>query len=495
MNSPDPAAGRSATLAATLRTLAERWWVLLACLVIGAGLAYGIDKRKTKLYAATAILQLGSTGSNISGVINPNASTSSADPQREQGTTLMLVASTAVAERVRTTLRLEEAAADLSAQMTVSAEPDTNLIDVGALDADPTRAARLANAFAEQYQALRRERVRQVYAQSIQDLEQQRNALPIGAVRQRADLTTTLLQLRTIQATTSGGVEVAGQATPPTVAAKPRPKRDAAIGGILGLAFGATLVFALDLLDRRLKGRESFEKAYDIPITASIPLRRGEPRTERDRIVALEPYRILRSGVHMIGGSGASHTVLVTSAIPGEGKSTVAAGLAGATAFAGQRVVLVELDLRRPTFHERFPLDRKDRGLTDLLLGEATLDEVLREVPETDGLCVLPAGAVPERSSEMLDSPKMRKVLGDLAARFDAVVLDAPPLLPVADARVMLDAPQIDVVLVVGRSHVTGRDQAQQTRAILDQYRVPRLGLVVNGMRSGDQRYEYGYET
>jgi len=178
--------------------------------------------------------------------------------------------------------------------------------------------------------------------------------------------------------------------------------------------------------------------------------------------------------------------------VPGEGKSTVAAGLARTMALAGEQVVLVEADLRRPTFHEQFQFDRDPRGLTNALVGGASIRDLRRSaLPGLRTLTVVPAGPLPPNPTELLRSPEMQAVLRELAEQVDMIVLDAPPLLPVADAQVLLDQPQVDACLVVARAFQTTREQARRARAILDRHPLRPVGLVVNGLREKDSGYDY----
>lgn len=488
----DPAAGRTSSLITAFRLLRERWWIVAICFVLAVALAVALDSRRVDQYEATATLLFGSNATNATGVVNAGASSVSNDPQRDQGTTLLLVTSSSVAERARRALATQQPSDSLAGQVTASAQPDANLVDVTATDPDPRRAARLANVFADQYKLFRRDSERDGLAQGIADLRRQLATLAPDATTERQAITTALSQLTTTQAASTGGVQVVDRATVPSTPSSPRPKRDAVLGGLLGLAFGAVLAFALDVFDRRLKTVTDFERAYGITATASVPLGRSL-RHASDDVEAIEPFRILRSGLDLIGARGLVDSVLVTSAVMGEGKSTTAIGLARAIAMSGQSVVLVELDLRRPTLHEYFHLGEDRRGLTSALINHVPLDELIRQpVPELPTLSVLAAGGIPQRSAELLDSAEMDELFKELRSRFDTVVMDAPPLLPVADTRGLLDLPSVAACLIVGRAFVTTRDQASRARAILAHHGARQLGLVVNGLHSAQARYEYG---
>ncbi len=245
---------------------------------------------------------------------------------------------------------------------------------------------------------------------------------------------------------------------------------------------GLALVFLVDLFDRRIKSVDDFETIYRLRSMSSIPQRLTEAATNRDRQAALEPFRILRNSLAYISVKPDIKIVMVTSAVPGEGKSTVSTGLARAAALAGQRVILVECDLRRPTFHQQFDLGGDPRGLTTALIGGVPVSELVRPVHSgLRALTVLPSGPTPPNAAEVFLSAEMRGVLRELSQLADLVVLDCPPLLPVADSHVLLDNPQVDACIVVGRAYHTTRDEARRARAVLDQHPLQSPG-------PGDQR-------
>jgi receptor protein-tyrosine kinase len=178
--------------------------------------------------------------------------------------------------------------------------------------------------------------------------------------------------------------------------------------------------------------------------------------------------------------------------VPGEGKTTVSVDLAHAYALTGRRVILVELDLRRPSFTAHFDIDGR-RGVTTALTGAASLDHLLVEpfedLPE---LSVLPSGVLPPNPSELLGSQATVELMRDLRAEGALVILDAPPLNPVADTQVLLNVPGVDGAVIVARVGKTTRDEARRARAILDRHVVAPLGLVVTGLEDPDR---YGYAT
>jgi len=480
--------GDGSALWSGLRVLRERWWVILLTAVLCVAIALATALTADEEYESEAQLLI--VPSALAGIVDPSAADST-DPERQLSTSLLLVRSTTVAERVRDRLRLRESAEDLAARVDAEAVPEADLITITATAGNPGTAARLANTFADEFVASGRERDRKRIREGEALLQQQINALAPNDPR-RGQLAETLSDVRQLATITTGNAEQVQEAVPSTVASSPTPRRDAIVALVLGVAVGLGLAFLLDLLDRRVKTVEDFEGLYGVRALASVPQRTGSGKTRRDRAIALEPFRILRNALGFLAVGRPIRVVLVTSAVPGEGKTTVAAGLARAAAQSGQAVVLVETDLRRPTFQRQFDLGTDTRGLTTALVGGVAPSELARRVlPGLPTLSVLPAGPLPPNAAELLRSTEMGRLLGELAADADLVVLDAPPLLPVADAHVLLDHPQIDACLVVSRAYKTQRQDVRRARAILDRHRLANLGLVVNGLREDDGAYDY----
>jgi len=252
-----------------------------------------------------------------------------------------------------------------------------------------------------------------------------------------------------------------------------------------------SLVFLLESLDRRVKTVADFERGYGLPALVGVP--QTSSRTiSAESSALLEPYRILRSALGFTAVTRQLNTLLVTSAVAGEGKTTVAVNLAHVIALSGRRTVLVELDLRRPTTFG--PIDlAAQRGVTTAITGAAELDSLLlRPLADLPNLLVLASGALPHNPSELLGSERVAELLAELAQDDTMVIIDTPPLNPVADAHVLLDNPAIDAAIVVARVDRTTREQVRQARSILDQHKLLPVGVVVTGVRD-PSRYGYGY--
>jgi capsular exopolysaccharide synthesis family protein len=471
-----------------LAVLRNRWLVVvgvvLACMLV----VVVRHERAAKSYAATASVAFQSGTLSDSALQVSPAGT--AEPQREADTEVLIAHSPEVAAAVARQLHIKVTPDELLSQVKVEAAPNADVLNLVATTGDSLYSAHLANAFAEQYIDFR---VRSELAgiETAQGkLAQQVAALP-AASPERATLQQSLQRLGELRAVAGGGANVIGLATPSGTPTGTSLSSTVVIGLLIGLAVAFSLVFLLESLDRRVKTIEDFEREYRLPALVGVPQSAFRFRRAREREELLEPYRILRSALDFAAVTRALDTLLVTSAIPGEGKTTVAVDLAHAVAFAGRSVVLMELDLRRPTFAEHFDL-KPGRGLTTALTRDVPLAELLVEpFPDLPNFSVLPAGGVPHNPSELLGSPRVAEAISELLRPGGIVIVDAPPLNPVADAQVLLNSAAINGAIVVARVGKTARDDVRRARAILDRHAVEPVGIVVTGLRDASR---YGYE-
>jgi polysaccharide biosynthesis transport protein len=494
VNVQEPSGGPSSALLNAVQTLRDRWWMVAVAMIGGAAIAFAVAVTSAKQYTAESSLLI--RQSNLQTLIDPNASQNSEDPARIAATNLLLVTSSAVATNVQAALRTTESPSDLIGQVSASANPDADIITIQATDPSPARAARLANGFADQFVAFERAQSQQQAAAGATSLRSEIAALPPGSTAEGTQLAQALRNVLALQAVTTGDATVVDRATPPSSPSSPNLKRAPVLGLLAGLAIGLAAVFLSDLFDRRIKTIEEFETAYGLRAIGSLPRLARQPLATTPEL--LESFRILRSALSYLAADSELRTVLVTSAVSAEGKTTVATGLAYATALAGQQVVLIEADLRRPSFQTQFgfqksfDLGRYKGGLTNVLIGGAAVEDVLHTPIEgLSTLRILPSGAFSPHPSDLLVRPEMALMIEDLARQADLVVIDSPPLLPVADAQVLLDQPVIDASLIVCRAYVTTTDEARRCRAVLERERVRKAALVVVG---GHEATEYSYE-
>ncbi len=268
------------------------------------------------------------------------------------------------------------------------------------------------------------------------------------------------------------------------------------LGFIVGGAVGIGLVFLAEYIDDSVKTADDVKELWPLPLLGMVPMykTRGK-RGLIDAFPATDPlyeaFRNIRNGVAFAGVDQAINILTVTSCVPGEGKSTVMANLAICIAQDGQRVVVVDCDLRRPTQHRMFPTLSNERGLSSVLTNACSLEDALQESP-VENLSVLTSGPVPANPGRLVESLRLRQVLQQLAGKFDIVLVDAPPLLVVGDA-VALSRSAKGMVLVV-ESGKTTRRMLSDLRQRAETAGIEPTGVILNkvDVRSGQNHY-YGY--
>lgn len=284
-------------------------------------------------------------------------------------------------------------------------------------------------------------------------------------------------------------------ATAPSAPSAPNTRLNLLLGLIVGLALGLLAAVLRTTLDTRIRGEADLRLATNAPLLGGISfdqdatkkplLTQAAPQSPR-----AESFRQLRTNLQFANVSEHAKTVLVTSSVPGEGKSTTATNLAIALAQAGQTVCLIDADLRRPMVNEYLGLDRS-AGLTTALVGIADVNDLLQPWG-SDSLYVLTSGQIPPNPSELLGSDEMKRLLSRLEQAFDAVIIDAPPLLPVTDAAV-LSQHVGGVLLVVGSQKLKVQD-LQKSISALEMVGSKILGIVLNRLPvKGPDAYSYGY--
>ncbi|HEY1688520.1 MAG TPA: P-loop NTPase [Solirubrobacteraceae bacterium] len=469
--------------------LRRRWPMALAIVIACVAVSVLHAKRSPKTYEATANVAFQSGTLTESALQLPSGG--STEPQREANTELLIAHSLAVAKGVETALHLDISPGELLEEVEVEVAPTADVLNITASTDDPGYSARLANAFAEQYIAFRANSELAGITRSEEGLQNQIEALPVGS-SQRESLEDAKQRLNELRAVSGGGANVIGEATAPSSPSGTSVTTFAIVGLLVGMAVAFLVVLLLESLDRRIRSLDDFEREYRLPSLTVVPQSSFRERRATARGEALEPYRILRSALEFTAVARTLDTLMVTSAISGEGKTTVAIDLSHAIALTGRRTVLVEMDLRRPTFAEHFGLSVQDGFFAALQGGD--LDELLvAPIPDLPTLRVLPAGRLPHNPAELLGSPRVTELLGRLSEQADMVIVDAPPLIPVADAQVLLNNGAVHGVVVVARVDRTTRDEVRRTRAILDRHPVQPVGLVVTGLRGGSYGNDYGY--
>jgi len=477
--------------------VANRRIVILVCVALAVGMSVVASALTTPVYAASSevlIQPRGQDGLFADGVANLNS--------RAVETEVQVIEGRAVKARVAEDLGVED-------------PPDVNAVPIGDTDAirltvrstNRANAATVANAYAEAYIDVRREQsVEELLAASsevqraIDDLQTQIEALPDGdptlnaLVAQQAGFRTTLDQLRVDAALRTGGATVIRQAEVPESPVEPTTLRSAVLAGVVGLLIGLGVALFLEYSDDKIRTDDDVERASGLPLLSLVPI--DPPPDNRPIALAegthdsVEAYRGLRTNLQFLALDRALRTVQVTSSLPGEGKTTTATNLAVVLANAGNRVALVDADLRRPRVHQVFGVSVSP-GLTDLLLGTNPSVAAVDVPVDGDGsLTVYPSGDVPPNPSEMLSGDRMRSLLDAMADHYDYVIVDSAPILPVSDSVAL--ARSVEGVVVVAHAGRVTTGDVEETVERLAQISAPVLGVVLN-QATTDKHDSYTY--
>jgi capsular exopolysaccharide synthesis family protein len=497
--------GNGATLHSYLVVLRRRKWWVIALAVLGLAASLALSLTESKQYSATAQLLVQSSGQGISLGTTPVQVTTT-DVQ----TDLQLATSEPVVELVRRQLG---SAPPISA----SEVAQTNVIALTAISASPAQAARVANAYAtafvEQTQKTAMSNLTTAQAtlhEQINSLGKQIRSLQgkVGAatqvsalVNQQAVLKEEVAQLEVNGAAATSGVESVTSARPPASPSSPKPTQDALLGLAAGLLLGLGAAFLRDSLDDRLSSKEAAERFGAAPVIAMVPMVNSWRKRNRAEVAssseptspAAEAYRSLRTSLQFTRQAQELRTLLVTSPAAAEGKTSTLANLGAVFAQAGERVVLVSCDLRRPRLGQLYGIDEQS-GVTTVLLGQQTLEQALQQVPGYDCMWLLGAGPVPPNPAELLDGPKARQIFATLRENFDLVLIDSPPVLPVTDAMVL--SKYADGTLLVVAAGQTKRAELQRAAERFSQAKAAMVGIVLNEVTRQSaygSGYGYGY--
>ena len=270
------------------------------------------------------------------------------------------------------------------------------------------------------------------------------------------------------------------------------------LGLMLGVGFGVGLVFLFEYVDDTIKSPDDLRGVWALPRLGIIPREKSESQSILERPATdplTESYRTIRNSLVFASVDTPVQLLAVTSAVPGEGKSTVASNLAMSFAREGRRTLLVDCDLRRPTQHRLFGTVSNHIGITDVLSGAAEASDAVQDTP-VDGLSLLSSGQTPDDPGRLIESLRLRQLLLDLRKTYDVVVVDTPPVLVVNDALVIARA--VDAMAVVIESGKTSRKLVGDLRAQCEGASIEPIGFIVNKMdfySSGYGAYMRAYKA
>jgi tyrosine-protein kinase len=494
------------------RLLRRQWLVIFITTLVAVGAAVAYSILKTPEYEATAELQFIDQSEYLP-QIGIGTSFTGVDPAKRAAQDAERVTSSQVVDAVKKDVKTDLTTAEIKDSVKTAVNPDNNLVALSVRAESADLATNLANAFASETRRVLTNAERNRLIGTAKNLEDQvKKEDDFSILKQQSQLTAA--RLRSV-AEIARPVEIASPAEKPGSPVSPKPVRDAVLALFLGLIFGTLLAFLRDSLDRRLKDPHDIQRELQIPLLGyvdeaslgNVRLPQNGSGKAPDRW--LEPFRILRSNVDFLAPDRPAQILAVTSPVAEEGKSTVAAGLAAAAALAGKRVLLVECDLRRPVFSDRFDVSATP-GFTDWLSGTAEPGDVVQQVSVdgsngardepsngTDGaddapsMTVISSGNFSSHPAELLASGRFSEFIGEVKQVYDLVILDCAPLLPVGDTLEVL--PQADAGLLCIRLDQTTRDQALAAKAAIEHLPERPIGLVLTGVRAGRDGYYYGY--
>ena len=400
---------------------------------------------------------------------------------------------------------------------------DTQLLVVSVEHPSPALAAEIANAIARVFtdrirelQSQRYAATREGLAKQVNDMEQQiettNQAIASGVdpdqkvqletrlteyQRLYSTLVTNYEQVRLAEAQTSTTVVVSEPATVPARPIRPRTGQNSLLATVAGMLFAAGVVFAVDTLDDTIKNPDEIRRVSNLPILGMIaahaaaddrPISLSQPRSP-----VAEAFRALRTNTMFTGVDKPLNRIIVTSATPQEGKTTISANLAVVLAQGERKVVVIDADLRRPQIHRKFGLYNRV-GLSDLFLLMRPLESFPQgaiNYSESARLAVITAGKLPPNPAELLTSQKMAQFLDMLGREYDLILIDTPPVLTVTDAAAL--APCVDGVILVVKPGATRLRDFQQAFEQLRAGGARVLGVVLNAVNPHSRKYGYYY--
>jgi capsular exopolysaccharide synthesis family protein len=436
-----------------LRAIRKRWWLVVGAVVVAAGVAASVTLLTPPQYAASVTFFVSTRGTEITQALQGGQFAQARVKSYVDVLTSNRLAQAVVAAGPAG-ITADEVQSGISAQVV----PDTVLVEATVTDGNQARALAIAQTLAVQFPTL------------IGKLE-----TPPGSK------------------TSTVGVQIIAEPRLADAPVSPQPVRNLGLGVAFGLIVGVGVAALRESLDSTIRSPEALTKATASPMLSAIPY---DSTAVKDPLITegsaqstrAEAMRQLRTNLQFVNVDRPLRSVVVSSAVPGEGKSTTACNLAIAFAEAGKRVMLIDADLRRPRIAEYMGVEGAV-GLTNVLAGQAHLRDVVQPWGDS-GLWLLPSGYIPPNPSELLGSGNMADLLTSLGVSFDLIIIDTPPLLPVTDAAVM--ATVADGCLLVTRHAKTTVTQAATAGAALTAVGAKLHGCILN-MSPAKRASQYAY--
>lgn len=436
-----------------LRAVRKHWWLPVLSLVVAVGLAALVTARATPMYASTVTFYVAAS--------TDTGTALQADEfaQRRINSYVGVLTSDRLADLVVVEHGIDLDPADLAARITAEAGSNTVILTATVTDSRPQRSLDIAEALATEFPAF------------------------VAALENTGAASSASVVLNVISGPSLNPEPVS-----------PRETLNIGVGVLVGLAAGVALAIGREAADRTVRSTEALKAVSKLPALASIALDRSSRKTTTigasdPRSPRSEAYRQLRTNLTFSAVGKQMKVILVSSAVAGEGKSTTATNLALVLAETGRPVLLIEADLRRPKVSDYLGVEG-GAGLTNVLAGQADVGDVIQPWG-SGGLHVLAAGTLPPNPSELLGSDRMKELMADLRERFDVIVLDTPPVLPVTDAAVA--SAHADSVVLVVRYAKTTREQVRTAIEALTTVEAPLAGVALNMVPAQESATSYGY--
>ncbi|MFT4147607.1 MAG: polysaccharide biosynthesis tyrosine autokinase [Micrococcaceae bacterium] len=479
----DDAPEKTIDIRKTLRIYIKKWPAILLCTLLGGLLGYGITLLMHPVYEATSggILTAPSSGNQLGGINNSVSADMLVKSKAKTYTTV--ATSKPVAEGVIKKLNLQTSPEDLVKQIKVENTSDTPVITITAKGSNPQNAKDLADTWVA---SLADE------IHSIENNQSTTTANPDAQDQQQGNNSNALKLVPNVSASL------------PDSPASPNKKLFTGVGLVLGLLAGLLYAWYQGRLDTRIRSRAALEDNFpDTPIIGLVP-ESTHPKElinvdstaphNPEAYRSLEAFRNIRTNLRFANIDRKLTAVAVTSPEPQDGKSTVISNLALAIAASGQRVVIIDADLRRPTIDKKFDITGTHIGLTELLTDQVDLQDALINLPEDPNVFVLPAGTIPPNPTELLQSHAMENLIETLRAENCIILIDTPPLLAVSDSAAVSHF--VDGTIVVVSANESKIEDIKESLGMLSQVNARILGIVLNKVPvTGIDSQYYGYSS
>lgn len=500
---PLPFGSERAGVAGYVQALREHWLLVVTLVVLAVGTAAAYSYTAAKRYEADASLIVTPLSASDSVFLGTSALREGGVQSNGVLTAARLIQTPETAEAAAESLGDGTSASALLASIEVSPVSQSSLVTIRGKAGTPERAAEIANAFAEAIVANRTQLLQNDISASIERLEDRLDQIAGEAtsLAEARAIQQKLSTLRPLVGAEDPTLRIASRAVEPDVPAWPRPKLSIAVALLAALLLGSGAALAAELISPRVNRADELLLEQRLPILARIPRlsRRTLSRylTGREQLppTAWEAYRTLRASLANAGADGGfPRTVLVSSSIPGEGKTLTSINLAITMALSGVKVVLVDADLRRPMIATAFGIPARTRGFATLLGGEADPQRALVSPPhQPRELKLLLASPQQAWMVDLLQRERIERVLDRLKQNADVVIIDSPPVGEVADALALADV--VETVIIAVRLGHSRRDKLNELRRMLAQRGISPAGFVVTNRRRSRARGYYATDA